>query len=222
MKKIRAKLLVILGIVVTALLGVSTWYSVTFNEARLVEPVDLSEYTFLIKDLPMILSLALFMLYMLFLFICLSIHLIKSRETSGKRTVTRTINPKLGLFGLFGFAGFLGFWTYPANGDISPFVFFLFFAFFAFYYEGKMSGTLIDERYKDNQIKAHLKANRITVTIIFLALLVLGQGRLFHSMEYTLIGFVIVVTIAIALELFLSTYLLYRYDRTDDMEESEE
>ena len=60
---------------------------------------------------------------------------------------------------------------------IFPFVFFMFFGFFGFFYEGKMSNTYIDERYKENKMKAGMTANRIALTIIFLAVLILGQGK---------------------------------------------
>ena len=81
---------------------------------------------------------------------------------------TRTVNPKLGFLGLFGFAGFLGFWTYRVDQTIFPFVFFLFFGFFGFFYEGKMSNTLIDERYKENKMRAQSTANKTALSIIFL------------------------------------------------------
>lgn len=81
---------------------------------------------------------------------------------------TRTVNPKLGFLGLFGFAGFLGFWTYRVDQTIFPFVFFVFFGFFGFFYEGKMSNTLIDERYKENKMRAQSTANKTALSIIFL------------------------------------------------------
>ena len=109
-----------------------------------------------------------------------------------------------------GFLGFLGFWTYRTDWSIFPFVFFLFFGFFGFFFVGKLSGTLMDERYRDNQLRARTTANRIALTIIFLAVLLLGQGKIMGSLELTLVAFVIVVVLALALELFLSSYLLNR------------
>ena len=60
------------------------------------------------------------------------------------------------------------------------------------------------------------------IKIIFLATLVLGQGKLIGNLEYTLIAFVIIVALSLALETFLGEYLLYRYDHDDRIEESEE
>ena len=135
---------------------------------------------------------------------------------------TRNLNPKLGYLGFLGFAGFLGFWTYHLNQNFSAFVFFLFFGFFGFYYEGRMSNTLMDERYKENRLKATVKSYQISTAIIFLALIILGQGRAMISLDFTLIAFVVVVTLALALQLFLSQYLLYCYDHSELSEESEE
>ena len=85
-----------------------------------------------------------------------------------------------------------------------------------------MSGTLKDERYRENRLKASVKSYQISTIIIFLALIVLGQGRAMISLDFTLIAFVIVVTLALALQIFLSQYLLYRYDHSEPSGESEE
>lgn len=71
-------------------------------------------------------------------------------------------------------------------------------------------------------MKAHMTANKTALSIIFLAILVLGQGRFMGNLEYTLIAFIIVVSLSIALEVFLSEYLLYHYDHDEQPDESEE
>ena len=55
-------------------------------------------------------------------------------------------------------------------------------------------------------------ANRTALSIIFLATLILGQGRFIGNLDYAFIAYVSVVSLAFALELFLSEFLLYRYD----------
>lgn len=85
-----------------------------------------------------------------------------------------------------------------------------------------MSHTLMDERYKENKIKAHMTACETALAIIFLAALILGQGKLMGNLEYTLIAIIIVIALSIALEVFLSEYLLFRYDHDEPFEESEE
>lgn len=222
MKKTNVRRIIVSGIASILLLAASVWYSVTFNDSRLVKPMEFSEYTFQIQDLPMILSVILWMVYLVCLFFLLVRARLaeKSRETQTQ--TTRRINPKYGFFGFFGFFGFMGFWTYSVDKTVFPFVFFLFFGFFGLFYEGKLSGTFMDERFQENQMKAHMKANKTALTIIFLATLVLGQGKLMGNLEYTFIAFVIVVALSLALEVFLEEYLLYRYDHDDQMEESEE
>lgn len=42
------------------------------------------------------------------------------------------------------------------------------------------------------------------------------------NFEYTLIATIIVLSLALALGIFLSEYLLYRYDHDDHADESEE
>ena len=119
----------------------------------------------------MIVSVSLTCIYLVALFVMLSIYAGKKQRQAEKTGITRKINPKLGCLGVLGFLGFAGFWTYSADGTVFPFAFFLFFGFFGFYYEGKMSGTF---------------------------------------------------SLALALGIFLSEYLLYRYDHDDQAEEGEE
>ncbi len=62
---------------------------VTFNESRLVEPMELSEYEFTVKDLPMIVSVILMTLYAIVLIVLTTV-------SNKKKSITRKINPKLG------------------------------------------------------------------------------------------------------------------------------
>ena len=220
--KNKIKLTVILGLICAALMALSSWYTIAFNEARFIKPMDLVDYSFRPQDLPMLISGALLAVYVLYLVVLVLKKAAATQQGSTTSRVTRTINPKLGFLGLLGFLGFLGFWTYRDNQMIFPFVFFVFFGFFGFFYEGKMSNTLMDERYIENKLKAQNTANKTTITILFVALLVLGQGRFLGSLEYTLIALVITVALVIALGIFLSEYLLYRYDKGGQLDESEE
>lgn len=103
---------------------------------------------------------------------------------------------------------FLGFQTGPA-----AFVRFAFLGFFGFFFEGKMSGILMDERYVENRTRAQLNAHKAAVNIIFAGLIVFG-GFL-GNVEYALIAFEIVVAFAVAIDMFLGEYLLYQYDQDD-------
>lgn len=209
------------GIFSVLFLLASSWYAIAFNDSRLVAPMQ-GHYVFQIKDLPMILSLSFFCVYVIALFVTLMIHAGKMRRQQEINNATRKLNPKLGLLGLLGFLGFGGFWTYSVNGSVFPFLFFTFFGFFGFYFEGKMSGTFIDERFRENAARASLKASNLSFAILFIALIVLGQGKLLGNLDYTLIAILITVSMIFALRIFLAEYLLYRYDYDDRADESEE
>lgn len=209
------------GIFSVLFLLASSWYAIAFNDSRLVAPMQ-GHYVFQIKDLPMILSLSFFCVYVIALFVTLMIHAGKMRRQQEINNATRKLNPKLGLLGLLGFLGFGGFWTYSVNGSVFPFLFFTFFGFFGFYFEGKMSGTFMDERFRENAARASLKASNLSFAILFIALIVLGQGKLLGNLDYTLIAILITVSMIFALRIFLAEYLLYRYDYDDRADESEE
>lgn len=222
MKKNKVKLWAGCGIFCIAAMVLSTWYAVTFNDSRLVVPMDFGSYSFIPQDLPMLLSVSLFGLYALALCFLLVRSIRKNKRDTTRTNRSRRVHPRLGFLGLLGFLGFAGFWAYPATGDVSPFLFFLFFGFFGLFYEGKMSGTLMDERFRENAARAQLITYRTTFSITLLALLILCQGKLLGSLEYTLIATIIVLSLTLALGIFLPEYLLYRYDHDDRIEEGEE
>lgn len=220
--KITTKIMIGCGIACLLLLLISSWYAITFDHARLVTPVDLQNYTFQLQDLPMIVSVSLTCVYGGALLVMIFRGAIRNRQQSGETGITRKLEPKLGILGVLGFLGLTGFWTYPINGSVFPFAFFLFFGFFGFYYEGKMSGTFMDERFRENAVRAKLKASNVSLGIIFAALLILCQGKLLGDLEYTLIAIIIVLSLALALRIFLAEYLLYRYDHDEQFDDSEE
>ena len=79
MKKNQVKIWVGCGIFCIAAVLLSVWYAVTFNDSRLVAPMDFGSYPFTPKDLPMILSISLTCVYALALFIHLFISVGKSK-----------------------------------------------------------------------------------------------------------------------------------------------
>lgn len=222
MKTSKKKIWICCGILCVLSVLLSSWYAVTYHDSRLVVPMDFKDYVFDIRDLPMIVSVSLTCVYLVTLFVMLFIYAGKKQRQAEETGITRKINPKLGCLGVLGFLGFTGFWTYPVDGTIFPFAFFLFFGFFGFYYEGRMSGTFMDERFRENIARARLKAYRITFGIMLIALVILCQGKLFGNLEYTLVAAIITLSLALALGIFLSEYLLYRYDHGDQAEESGE
>ena len=208
----RGLLLALGGVLCAALTGAAVWYDLTYNGGKLVYPMH--SYAFAPADIPMLLAIALDVLYVLYLAFLLVRGIRAQKDHVVKTGRTRRLSPKLGFLGFCGFLGFAGFWTYGALGDLSGFIFFAFFGFFGFFFEGKMSNTLMDERYKENAVRAQLKALRIGFGIIFALLLFAGQaGRL--TVELVAPILVAGIALAVALTLFLSEYLLYRYDHDD-------
>lgn len=216
----RKKALAVIGpgLFCLALDFAASWYAVTYNDSRLVAPMDFSEYAFTAKDLPMICSITLTCLYIFFLLFLIVRTAFRNQKQVRQTQTTRKISPKLGFLGFLGFMGFLGFWTYSQNRDIQPFMFFMFFGFFGFFYEGKLSNTFMDERFRENAMKAQLESLKISFAVIIAAFVLLGQGALWGSLEYNLIAAMIVVFLSLALFLFLNEYLLYRYDHDEQSE----
>lgn len=219
MKKKNVKWVVGIGLLSIMLCFVSVWYAITFNDSRLVVPMDFSAYQFIAKDIPIIASVIFFSLYVVGLFCWLVYSIFKKSQENKISQKTRKLNPKWGWLGFLGILGFAGFWTYSIDKTIFPFCFFSFFGFFGFFYEGRMSGTFMDERFKENALKAQLKSLKIGFIITWIILLFLGQGKLIGNLEYTAIAFTIVLSIDIAVTLFLSEYLLYQYDHDELNEE---
>lgn len=200
------------GAACAALTGAAAWYDLTYNGGRLVYPMD--SYAFRSTDIPMLLALVLDAAYVLCLFALLLGGVLAQRRQTADTNRTRKLSPKLGLLGILGLFGFAGFWSYGTMGDVTPFAFFVFFGFFGFFYEGKMSNTLMDERFKENAVKAELRAYRVGFVIIFLLLILSAQAARFRA---GLLAPVLTtgIALAVALTLFLSEYLLYRYDHDD-------
>ncbi len=204
--------LVLLGMTCAAATGTAVWYDLTYNSGRLVYPMD--SYAFQPMDIPMIIVVAADVLFFLHLAFLLVRGIRVQKERAAKTGRTRRLSPKLGFLGFCGFLGFAGFWTYGALGDLSGFIFFAFFGFFGFFFEGKMSNTLMDERYKENAARAERKALRIGFGIIFFLLIFAGQaGRLTAELVAPIL--IAGIALAVALTIFLSEYLLYRYDYDD-------
>ena len=200
------------GVLCAAATAGAVWYDLTCNGGKLVYPMH--SYAFAPTDIPMLLAVGLDVLYALYLAFLLVRGIRAQKEHTAKTGRTRRLSPKLGFLGFCGFLGFAGFWTYGAMGDLTGFMFFAFFGFFGFFFEGKMSNTLMDERYKENAVRAELKALRIGFGIIFCLLLFAGQAR---RLTAELVAPILIAGIAltVALTIFLSEYLLYRYDHDD-------
>lgn len=220
MNKKYVKILVWCGIFCIFLALGGSWYAVTYNDSRLVAPTDFTTFVYTPKDLLMILSLVVVIAYGLTLLASLFVAIFKTSRQVSKTNTTRSVNPKFGWLGLLGFCGFIGFWTYGMDGSYDPFLFFGFFGFFGFFYEGKMSGTFMDERFRENAVRAQQNAMKAICAAVVVALVVICQEDLFGYPEYTLMAVTIILSLGAALGMFLCEYLLYRYDHDDQMGEA--
>ena len=160
-------------------------YSIVENESRLVAPMDFSTYQFRIQDLPMLIAIPLLIVYILALIVRLFLAL-KQQRLQDQPGYTRRVDPRFGLFGFFGF-----------------------------YYEGKMSGTLADEMFEEHRVKAQLKAYKVGMSLIFAILWLVGFGLFNRQLDYAAIYLTIGISLAYAVTLFLSEYLLYRYEHQE-------
>ena len=206
-----------IAVIVLLLLGVA--YSLAFNDGRWVYNMDLSTYTFQPKDLSLLIPGALLFCYVIYFLIVIWRHVIRlmfrPEPSEDGRRYSRTVSPKLGWCGFFGFLGFGGFWTYNTSGQIFPFIFFIFFGFFGLFFEGKLSHTLEDELFQENRRRAELKAYRIGFALVLIVIGLIGMGFFSRNVEWCAIFMLASLSLIFGLVLFLSNYLLYRYEKAE-------
>ena len=174
-------------------------------------------YTYQPGDLPMLAAGALLLVYIFYVIVTVvRAALAARRAPNGTPGYTRRLSPWWGLCGVFGFIGFLGFWTWPTTGEIFPFVFFIFFGMFGLYFEGKLSHTMADEMYWEHKRAADAKAYKIGFQLLFVVLWLAGLGLFSRRVEWCAVFMLIACSLIYALVLFLSSYLLYRYERGEE------
>lgn len=195
----------------------AVFYASVYNEGRLVKPMDFSTYQFQLNDLPMILATGGLVIYVFYFVVSMIFAILKANRGNADKNKMRSLNPKFGWFGFFGFFGFLGIMTYMEQHAVWPFMFFVFFGFFGFFYEGKLSNTLIDERLKEEKNKADLSALKTGFSILFFVTWFMGFVGNKLSTDVIAISYMVSSSLIIALVIFLSSYLLYKYD-TEEVE----
>ena len=125
---------------------------------------------------------------------------------------TRKLNTSMGCLGFLGFLGCLGFSQYDVFEQIPfAFIFFAFFAFFGFYFEGKMSNTLMDERYLYNRAKAEAISSKIFMVVVYISTVLVA---VFSNSIMASTGLLIaIIGFSFGISGFLSQYLLYKFDK---------
>ena len=185
MSKKQIKKIIFMGVGCALLLIVGTIYSLLYNDGRWVKNMDMSEYVFSYKDIPMLVIGALIALYAIYIVI-ICFKNVFSKNSREKR-YSRTISPYWGFCGMFGF--------------------------FSFFFEGKLSHILEDELFQENKRKAQLEAYKIGFKLLFVVIWLMAIGMFSRNVEWCAIFMLISVSLIYALVLFLSNYLLYRYEK---------
>lgn len=201
--KSRKKVLILLGVICIMMLIVSSYYASVFNDSRLLEPMELSEYQFTPRDLPMLLSTALTIIYLVILFISVADAIIGENKAIRQENTARTVSPKRGYLGFLGFIGLFGFW----RSDI--FIAFVLLGFFGCFYETKISGAIMDSHFYEIQRTAQLAAFKVTLAFTCFTLIIITRIPLLHMHIKALI--IVVIAVSLALVIFLDEYFLYRY-----------
>lgn len=204
----------LIGIIVLELLAVA--YDAVLNQSRIIKPIDLHSYKFVVSDLPLLIMTVVLVLYVLFFVI--SMLLTGVRKCQGKGADrTRRLNPRFGWLGFLGLLGFSGIPFYMTQQQVWPFFFFAFFGFFGFFYEGKLSGTLIDERFQEEATRAQLVSYKTGFLLLCIVTWFSGYAGSHLNTDSVAIIYTVASSLIIALVVFLSNYLLYKYD-SEEME----
>jgi hypothetical protein len=99
--------------------------------------------------------------------------------------------------------------------NLEKYFLFIFFGFFSFFFEGKLSHILEDELFQENKRKAQLEAYKIGFKLLFVVIWLMAIGMFSRNVEWCAIFMLISVSLIYALVLFLSNYLLYRYEKRE-------
>ena len=76
-----------------------------------------------------------------------------------------------------------------------------------------LSHILEDELFQENKRKAQLEAYKIGFKLLFVVIWLMAIGMFSRNVEWCAIFMLISVSLIYALVLFLSNYLLYRYEK---------
>lgn len=90
-----------------------------------------------------------------------------------------------------------------------------FLVFSVFFFEGKLSHILEDELFQENKRKAQLEAYKIGFKLLFVVIWLMAIGMFSRNVEWCAMFMLISVSLIYALVLFLSNYLLYRYEKRE-------
>ena len=105
MTKKQMKQVIFMGVGCVILLIAGIIYSLLFNDARWVKNMDMSNYVFSIKDIPMLIVGALIAIYVLYVTVIFFKNAFSKNFKD--KNYSRTVSSYWGLCGIFGFRLFL-------------------------------------------------------------------------------------------------------------------
>lgn len=114
--------------------------------------------------------------------------------------------------GALGLLCLIGPILYATTGNCNYLIFLAWFGWFGWYYDGKMAGILMDERYQENEARALKYSSRGGVILFswLLPIAMLGYQRAGATIAYAI--FVGGISLVIGIVFFLRAYLLYYFD----------
>lgn len=86
-------------------------------------------------------------------------------------------------------------------------------AFSAFSLKENFLHTLEDELFLENKRKAEINAYKVGFKLLFIVIWLMAIGMFSRNVEWCAIFMLISVSLIYALVIFLSNYLLYRYEK---------
>jgi hypothetical protein len=119
MTKKQMKQVIFMGVGCVILLIAGIIYSLLFNDARWVKNMDMSNYVFSIKDIPMLIVGALIAIYVLYVTVIFFKNAFSKNFKD--KNYSRTVSSYWGLCGIFGFLGFShcpASWLFGTDGNI--------------------------------------------------------------------------------------------------------
>ena len=192
MSKKQIKKIIFMGVGCALLLIVGTIYSLLYNDGRWVKNMDMSEYVFSYKDIPMLVIGALIALYAIYIVIICFKNVFS--KTAGKNDIQEQFLLTGDLWNVW-FSGVWRILDIRINLEKYSFAFSLFFGFFSFFFEGKLSHILEDELFQENKRKAQLEAYKIGFKLLFVVIWLMAIGMFSRNVEWCAIFMLISVSL---------------------------
>lgn len=116
---------------------------------------------------------------------------------------------------MLGLLGFTGPILYIQSGNVTTLIFLAFFGFAGFYFEGKMSGTLKDERFKYNEQRSSAFAGKANSLGMVFALIITVNYITPKGLDVAFTFLIACLSLMWGIQIFLQLFLLYYYENKE-------